>query len=93
MAHLEAQLARCAVPIDSNEFAGLLCDVVGARRLVCLGESHHFVHETYALRRRVLAVLGRCGFDVAGFEIARTDGARLDDQLWGATRWLSDHWV
>ena len=81
MARLEARLARHAVPIDSTEFGALLAEVVGDRRLVCLGESHHFVHETYALRARVLRELGRLRFAVAGFEISRTDGARLDDHL------------
>jgi erythromycin esterase-like protein len=81
MDRFRAELARAAVPIDSTAFVDLIADVVGARRLVSLGESHHFVHETYALRARVLQVLAGSGFSVAGFELARTDGVRLDDYL------------
>ncbi len=81
MNQLDVRLARAAVPVDSAAFGDLISDVVGQRSLACIGESHHFVHETYVLRAQVLQVLARVGFSRAGFEIARTDGVRLDDYL------------
>ncbi len=83
MDRFRAEFARAAVPIDSDAFVDLITDVVGERALVSLGESHHFVHETYALRARVLRVLAGLEFSVAGFELARTDGVRLDDYVSG----------
>ena len=83
MAALHSALREHAVPLDSRAFDDLIDEVVGDRRVVALGESHHFVHETYAIRSRVLRSLAGIGFAHVGFEIARTDGARLDDALSG----------
>ncbi len=81
MAALHLALRKHVVPLDSRAFDELINGVVGDRRIVALGESHHFVHETYAIRARVLRSLAGLGFEHVGFEIARTDGIRLDEAL------------
>lgn len=68
-AHLSAiQIAATGVPDD---FADLqfLKDVVGDRRIVQIGESHHSVAEYHRLKTRLVQFLhAEMGFDVLAFE-------------------------
>src|SRR4051812_7096121 len=75
------RLARAAVPLDSTEWPSVVVELAGRHRVAALGESHHFVHETYELRMAVLDILATADFRHAGFEISRTDGATLDRYL------------
>jgi erythromycin esterase-like protein len=75
------RFARAAIPLDSAELPGVVAETARPHRVAALGESHHFVHETYELRSSMLAVLGTAGFRHLGVEISRTDGAMLDRYL------------
>jgi hypothetical protein len=75
------RVRAAAVPLDSVARRDLFERAIGSRRIVALGESHHFVHETYALRAVVLDDLESFGFRHLGVEIARTDGVTLDHYL------------
>lgn len=72
-----------AVEVAGPAFDELLLAAIGDAPIVLLGESHHGVHETYELRSRVLATLGRRGWRTLATEIAHADGIHLD-------RFLSD---
>src|SRR4051812_41459741 len=73
--------ARAAVPLDSAEWPSVVVELARRDRVAALGESHHFVHETYELRMAVLDILATAGFCHLGLEISRTDGATLDRYL------------
>src|SRR5438874_13283890 len=75
------RIQRAAIPLDSAEWPSVVADLAGRHRVAGLGESHHFVHETYELRTAVLEVLATAGFCHVGVEISRTDGATLDRYL------------
>lgn len=70
-----------AVELAVPGFADCLAEVVGSAAVVRLGESHHFVHEAFMVRRRVLELLGGLGFTQIGLELSPHDGARFDAYL------------
>jgi len=74
-------IADGAVGLDGSAFESLLDSVVADKRIVLLGESHHFVHETFALRMSILDHLARRGATVFGFEMAFGDAACADRYL------------
>src|SRR5438270_9386922 len=75
------RFARAAVPLHSTEWPSVVVELAGRHRVAAVGESHHFVHETYELRTAVLDILATAGFRHLGVEISRTDGATLDRYL------------
>lgn len=75
---MERSIRKAAVPLDCREASEVIAAVARGRRVVAVGESHHFVHETYELRARVLEALWPLGFRHLGVEMSRTDGFHLD---------------
>lgn len=70
-------------PLDDLE---PLRDIVGAARVVGLGESSHHVREFYQLRHRMLRFLvQRCGFTAYVLEAPFTAGGVLDAWVHGGT--------
>ncbi|MEU9152908.1 erythromycin esterase family protein [Streptomyces sp. NPDC048417] len=56
-----------------------LRDIIGAARVVAIGEHSHFIEEFALLRRRILRFLvERCGFTVLAFEYGFSEGFPLD---------------
>lgn len=77
------EVRRVAVPVTDPAFDRLIADLVAGAgtEVVSIGESHHFVHETFAIRSRVLDQLGRLGFTRIGLELSPHDGRHLDAYL------------
>jgi hypothetical protein len=68
---------------DSSDLA-VLRRVVGDARVVCLGESAHFVSEFYRLRDRVLRFLVReLGFSAFVLESGLPEGLAVDEWVRG----------
>ncbi|MDQ7904419.1 erythromycin esterase family protein [Phytohabitans sp. ZYX-F-186] len=68
-------------PLDDLE---PLRDVVGAARVVAIGENAHFIREFTQARQRILRFLvERCGFTAFAFEFGFSEGFALD-------RWVRD---
>ncbi len=68
-------------PLDDLE---PLRDIVGAARVVAVGEGAHFVGEFTHVRQRVLRFLAeRCGFTVLAFEFGLSEAGVLDHWLQG----------
>jgi erythromycin esterase len=71
-----------AEPDDSD--LAVLREVVGGARVVCLGESAHFVSEFYRLRDRMLRFLVRdLEFSAFVFESGLPEGLTVDDWVRG----------
>ncbi|MEV5652985.1 erythromycin esterase family protein [Nocardia sp. NPDC052254] len=69
-------------PLDDLE---PLREVIGAARVVAIGESSHFIIEYQQMRRRILRFLvERCGFTVLAFEYGFAEGFPLDAWAQGA---------
>ncbi|MEU9834452.1 erythromycin esterase family protein [Streptosporangium sp. NPDC048047] len=63
-------------PLDDLE---PLRELVGAARVVAIGENSHFITEFSLMRRRILRFLTeRCGFTVLAFEYGFSEGFPLD---------------
>ena len=63
-------------PLDDLE---PLRELIGAARVVAIGESSHFITEFSLMRRRILRFLvERCGFTVLAFEYGFSEGFPLD---------------
>ncbi len=75
------EVRSVAVGVEERTCDQLLADLAGDATLVSIGESHHFVHETFAWRARLLDGLGRCGFTRIGMELSPHDGRCLDAYL------------
>ncbi|MCC3317612.1 erythromycin esterase family protein [Nocardia africana] len=69
-------------PLDDLE---PLREIIGAARVVAIGESSHFITEFQQMRQRLLRFLvERCGFTVLAFEYGFSEGILLDDWAQGA---------
>jgi erythromycin esterase len=63
-------------PLDDLE---PLRELIGAARVVAIGENSHFITEFSLLRQRILRFLvERCGFTVLAFEYGFSEGSPLD---------------
>ncbi|GGQ31176.1 erythromycin esterase family protein [Streptosporangium pseudovulgare] len=63
-------------PLDDLE---PLRELIGAARVVAIGENSHFITEFAHLRQRILRFLAeRCGFTVLAFEYGFSEGFPLD---------------
>ncbi|PPJ02890.1 erythromycin esterase [Nocardia nova] len=62
-----------------------LREIIGAARVVAIGENSHFITEFQRMRQRLLRFLvERCGFTVLAFEYGFSEGLLLDDWAQGA---------
>ncbi|WP_228813272.1 erythromycin esterase family protein [Nocardia flavorosea] len=69
-------------PLDDLE---PLREVIGAARVVAIGENSHFITEFARMRQRILRFLvERCGFTVLAFEYGFSEGFPLDAWAQGA---------
>ncbi|NKY46629.1 erythromycin esterase family protein [Nocardia cerradoensis] len=69
-------------PLDDLE---PLRAIIGAARVVAIGENSHFITEFQQMRQRLLRFLvERCGFTVLAFEFGFSEGLLLDDWAQGA---------
>lgn len=63
--------------------------LLAGKRVVYLGEGDHFVHEKWDYRIGMTRDLVKRGFVELGFEMGRSDGAKLNRYVQtGDTRWL-----
>jgi erythromycin esterase len=83
---------RTVDPADRDDSdLEVLRDVVGDARVVCLGESAHFVSEFYRIRDRVLRLLVRkLGFSAFVLESGLLEGLAVDDWVRGGPGTLVD---
>jgi hypothetical protein len=86
-----AELRRHAIAVDTPAFEQLLTDLTRDHTTVLFGESHHFVHETFAIRTRVLDILGQHGYTRLGLELSPHDGRQLDTYLHTGNPDVLDH--
>jgi erythromycin esterase len=64
-------------PLDDLE---PLKGMIGAARVVAIGESSHFIREFWLMRERILRFLvERCGFTVFAFEFGFSEAAAVDN--------------
>ncbi|MFF2555162.1 erythromycin esterase family protein [Nocardia sp. NPDC058058] len=69
-------------PLDDLE---PLREIIGAARVIAIGENSHFITEFAQMRERVLRFLvERCGFTVLAFEYGFSEGFPLDAWVQGA---------
>lgn len=76
-----SDLRAASVRLADAAFEAMLADLVAESRVVMIGESHHFVHETFEVRARLLELLGRLGFTRVALELSPHDGAQLHAYL------------